>query len=237
MISRIDDPDAVIGSIGELVGSLAHDLKGLLSGIDGGMYIASSGLKKGDQTRIDSGFGMAKRNLARINRTVSHLLYFVKDREVSWEPVDLEEVLDAVHSTLEGHAADLQISLRAESDTGTFESWELAVRSLLLNLAEYLLTLLGNVADKETASVVLSSRLEDRRVVFDVTGTGIELTQETIDRALEPYYEPDGSDRSHLAVFVANKIIHSLGGGLDISTPGDRITRFTVELPRTKPGD
>lgn len=237
MNNRIDDPDAVIGSIGELVGALAHDLKGLLNGIDGGMYIAGSGLKKGDQARVDSGFGMVKRNLARINRTVSHLLYFVKDREISWESVDLEEVTASVERSLEEHAASLGIPLRVESGSGTFESWELAVRSLLLDLVEYLLNSCANLEEKETVSVSLASRLEEDRVVFEVIGNGIDLTGETVERGLEPFYAPDGTDRSHLPLFIANKIIRSLHGGLEIAPPGGGSTRITVELPRRKPSE
>jgi len=61
-------------SQGELVGSIAHDLKGLINGIEGGMYFVSSGMKKGKQERVGQGYDMMKRNLDRIRRAVASIL-------------------------------------------------------------------------------------------------------------------------------------------------------------------
>ena len=40
------DLQDLLHSQGELIGSIAHDLKGLINGIEGGMYFISSGMKK-----------------------------------------------------------------------------------------------------------------------------------------------------------------------------------------------
>jgi signal transduction histidine kinase len=51
------------------------------------------------------------------------------------------------------------------------------------------------------------------------------------------YYAPKGTDRSHLSLFLAHKIVKSHGGSLDItSSPEELTTRFLVKLPAANPG-
>ena len=50
------DLNALLRSQGELIGSIAHDLKGLINGIEGGMYFVDSGMDLFDFLFNDIGF-------------------------------------------------------------------------------------------------------------------------------------------------------------------------------------
>ena len=89
------DLDALLQSQGELIGSIAHDLKGLINGIEGGMYFISSGMKKEKPERIGQGHEMMKRNLERIRRAVASHLYYVKDREINWKELGMPDMVSS----------------------------------------------------------------------------------------------------------------------------------------------
>ena len=80
-ITQLRELQSKLSSVGMIISSISHDLKGLLNGMDGGMYLVNSGLKKDDQKRLDTGWEMVQRNVERIRSTVLDILYYAKDRE------------------------------------------------------------------------------------------------------------------------------------------------------------
>ena len=71
-----------LASIGLLVGSISHGIKGLLSGLDGGIYLVNTGLEKERPERVKKGWEMVQRNVAAIRSMVLDILYYAKDREL-----------------------------------------------------------------------------------------------------------------------------------------------------------
>ncbi len=231
--------EALLASQAELVGSLTHDLKGLLSGIDGGIYLADSGFKKDKPERITQGFEMVKRNMGRIRRTVSSVLYYVKDREVSWEQIDIREMTSSVTKVLQEKADHDGVKLHVKVEEGSFEGGEIAVHSLLVNLVEYSLEACRQGgAESSSTEVTLAAALNDQQVVFDIIANGFVIEEEPRKLALGEYYTPRGVDRSHLGLFIAHKLAKSHQGTLSISSsPEKGTTHFSVKLPRVKPAD
>ena len=125
-------------SLGLLVGSISHGIKGLLSGLDGGIYLMETGFKTDKLDRTRKGWDMVQRNVDRIRSMVLNVLYYAKEREVVWEPVALEELTADVCGILQGRAAQLGVTLRADAPAGGagFEADPRAVRALLVNLVE-----------------------------------------------------------------------------------------------------
>ena len=74
-------------SIGMLISSVSHGIKGLLTGLDGGTYLVNSGLQRNDPQRVKQGWEMVQRNIERIRGTVMNILYYAKEREPVAEPM------------------------------------------------------------------------------------------------------------------------------------------------------
>ncbi|MHC4942368.1 MAG: PAS domain-containing protein, partial [Planctomycetota bacterium] len=69
-ISQIRELQDKLTSVGLLISSISHGIKGLLNGLDGGIYLVNSGLSKDDRSRIDRGWEIALRNVDRIRSMV-----------------------------------------------------------------------------------------------------------------------------------------------------------------------
>jgi len=227
---------SLLASQAELVGSITHDIKGLISGIDGGIYLTESGLNKDKPERISQGFEMVKRNLARIKRTVSSVLYYVKDREIDWQPIEIDKMTHSVSKALLDQATHLGVRLSVNAGQGVFQGGEFAVHSLLVNLVTYAIETCSQNKLSSTPSVTLSATLADSQVIFDIIADGFCITEETSQLSMEQFYAPKGVDRSHLGLFIANKLASDHQGSLNISaSPETGSTRFTVALPMEKP--
>ncbi len=237
---RVNDSErqlrALLASQGELVGSVCHDLKGLLTGVEGGLYMVDSGAKKGKPERITKGAEMLKRNLGRMRRTVANILHYVKDRELEWARLDIRELVQSVGEALSERAEELGVTLQTQAEDGWIEGDELAIRALLENVVEYLLEVFDPASHGGPRSVALSATSRDNEIAFEIRAARFSMPEETKACALGDFYAPKGADRSHLGVFVAHKIARNHGGTmelLDAQEPGD--SRFVVTLPKLRP--
>ncbi|MGB5424577.1 MAG: response regulator, partial [Desulfobacterales bacterium] len=77
-----------LSSLGLMIGSISHGIKGLLTGLDGGMYLVESGFSKENQDQIKEGWETVKLMVDRIRKMVLDILYYAKERDLRWERVD-----------------------------------------------------------------------------------------------------------------------------------------------------
>lgn len=219
----------------ELTGSITHEIKGLLSGIEGGIYLIRSGLEKNKVDWLEQGLEMVQRNLDRTRRIVGASLYYVKDRTIDWQPLEAKELLSSVQRELEPYATHLAIRLRLEDATGSFEADRMATFSILTNLATHAIEACNTAKMHATPTVTLSAASREDQVVFRILASGAVLEETTIQHALGDCYFPKGADRSHLASFVACKLAHQHGGTLRIEpNPEQGSTLFTVGFPLSR---
>ncbi len=106
-ITQIRELQDQLTSIGLLVGSISHGIKGLLTGLDGGIYMVNSGFERDKPERVKKGWEMVQRNVDRVRSMVLDILYYAKDRELIVEDINLA-----------GLIADLQdgVSKKAAGD-------------------------------------------------------------------------------------------------------------------------
>jgi PAS domain S-box-containing protein len=233
-ITRLRELQSQLASLGLIVSSVSHGLKGLLSGLDGGLYLMESGFAKDKMDRVQQGLQMTRRNVDAIRSAVTNVLYYSKDREISWETLVLEEVVEKVGAMLAGRAAMLGIELRAEARAGTLEGDAHAIPSLLVNLVENAIDACRLDKRPQAHEVLLSGSVEGNRARFVVQDNGIGMDRETRERAFSIFFSSKGAEGTGLGLFIANKIARSHGGSIDLESTVGVGTRFIVTLPRTK---
>jgi PAS domain S-box-containing protein len=226
-----------LSSVGLLIGTISHGIKGLLNGLDGGIYLVNSGLKKDDRERIDQGWEIASRNIRRIRSMVMDILYYAKDREPQWEDLSVEEVVQEVRGLFEERAERQNIEFKClvDTDNGKFEADRLAVRSLLLNLLDNSLDACRVDQKKGDHRIVFETKSESEKIVFQVSDNGIGMDRETREKALSLFFSSKGSGGTGLGLFIANKIAQSHGGEIDIQSTENEGSKFIVTLQKKRP--
>lgn len=76
-----------MASLGLMIGSITHGIKGMLTGLDGGLYMLESGLKRKDDRRIEEGWKAVTLSAERIRKQVLDILYYAKERELERQQV------------------------------------------------------------------------------------------------------------------------------------------------------
>ena len=90
-----------LSSLGLMIGSISHGIKGLLTGLDGGMYLLDSGFAKENREQIKEGWEVVKLMTERIRKMILDILFYAKERDLKWERVDALSFADEVAAVIE----------------------------------------------------------------------------------------------------------------------------------------
>jgi len=223
-------------SLGLLVGTISHGIKGMLTGLDGGRYLVSSGLDKGDSDRVERGWDMVSRNVDQVRSMVLNILFYAKDRDPAYQTVSAPDMAAEVAALLSKRASDhaIQLTTEIDADAGTFEADEEAVRSMLVNLVENSLDACLDDEAKGEHRVALRLRATDEEIEFEVKDNGIGMDQETREKAFSLFFSSKGCKGTGLGLFIAHKIAQAHGGGIDLKSEVDKGACFVVKLPRRR---
>ena len=220
-------------SVGMLIGTISHGIKGLLNGLDGGIYLLNSGLEKNDRARIDKGWDMTLRNVRRIRTMVMDILYYAKDREPAWETLAGGKLTAEVCDGFKERAQKLGIAFETSIDgDGEFEGDPQMIRSLLVNLIENSIDACRIDTQKKDHTLTLGFSASPDSVVFTIADNGIGMDQETREKAFSLFFSSKGAGGTGLGLFITNKIVQSHEGTIEVESEEGTGSRFRVELPR-----
>ncbi len=127
-----------LSNLGLMMSTLSHGIKGVLTGLDSGLYLLDSGLAKKNSDRVQEGLDVAKLMVERIRNVVLNILYYAKERELEWEPMDVSEfvqdIVGIIESKLDGK--DIEFKYNFEESLNRFEIDPTLIRSALINIFE-----------------------------------------------------------------------------------------------------
>ncbi len=232
-ITEMRELQSQLTSIGLLVGSISHGIKGLLTGLDGGIYMVNTGFQKNKPERVTKGWEMVQRNVERIRSMVLDILYYAKDRELAVEDVDIASLVDEIREGLEKKAGDLDIDLAIDiaPDTGTLPGDTQAIRAMLLNFLENSLDACRSDTTKKAHRIRLATRRDAKWMTIEVEDNGIGMDRETREKAFSLFFSSKGLKGTGLGLFISNKIVDKHGGAIHIDSEPGEGTRFVVRLP------
>jgi len=107
-----------LAAVGQTVAGLAHGIKNIIMGLEGGMFVVSSGIRESDSELIGEGWEMLEENVARISAFVKEFLEFARGREPEVALTDPNEIARQVINLYKDSAALAGIRLRADLANG-----------------------------------------------------------------------------------------------------------------------
>lgn len=233
-ITQLRELQDQLTSIGLLISSISHGIKGLLNGLNGGIYLVNKGLEKDNRGRIEKGWEIVLRNVSRIKSMVLDILYYAKDREPNWEQLSAHKIGREALSVVESKARELNIGLMTDLDenTGDFDADANAIRALLVNLLENSIDACRLDKNNENRQIRFHLTGTEKNVQFSIHDNGIGMDQETREKAFSLFFSSKGGEGTGLGLFIANKITRAHGGSLELESELNKGSSFKVSIPR-----
>ena len=228
-----------LSSLGLMIGSISHGIKGLLTGLDGGMYLVESGFSKENQAQIQEGWETVKLMVERIRKMVLDILFYAKERNLNWERVDAHRFSTEVAQLVAAKVSEKEIEFVPELDesVGEIEIDAGYLHSAIMNIIENAVDACLKDTGKDYHKIVFSVRKSRAHILFEVFDNGVGMDSETVEKIFTPFFSSKGRKGTGLGLFISNKIIEQHGGTIRVrSTPGQG-TLFTIRLPENLPGN
>jgi len=226
-----------LASLGLMIGSISHGIKGLLTGLDGGLYLLGSGLAKEDQQRIQEGWEVTKAMVERVRKMATDILFYAKERDFKRSRIDAPSFADEVAKVVEHKIKAHGIIFDKDFDTqaGQFEIDVSYLQAALLNILENAIDACLRDPSKTAHQIGFRLRLQKDTIRFDISDTGIGMDAETQAKLFTPFFSSKGSKGTGLGLFIANKIVEQHGGKIDVKSSPGRGSGFSIKIPRRLP--
>ena len=236
-ITQIRQLQDNLTSLGFLISSISHGIKGLLTGLDGGMYMINSGLDKEDQGQVQEGWDVVQLMVERIRNMVQNILFYAKERNLQWEAIDVQSFAEDVSLMIEHRIIQQGIAFEKDfsTDLGTFEIDAGVVRTAILNILENAIE--ATLADRKNPEhkIVFGVQRENDSVVFTVNDNGIGMDPETRENVFTLFFSSKGHAGTGLGLYIADRIIKQHGGHIKVDSSPGKGSRFRITLPEILP--
>ena len=223
--------------------NMSHELRTPMNAIIGLTHIVSRNNR--DQAQGD--------RLSKISMSANHLLHLLNDildlSKIEAEHLTLEKtefrigtILSNVDSLLIERITAKGLALSKKIDA---ELASRVVRGDSLRIQQVLLNLVGNAikfTERGSIGILISVRDETEEnllVSFEVSDTGIGISQEAISRLFNPFEQADDSTTrkyggTGLGLAISKRVVQLMGGDISVSSSPDSGSSFRFSVPLEK---
>jgi signal transduction histidine kinase len=225
-----------LAAVGETVAGMAHGIKNVLMGLEGGVYVVRTGMKNADSERILRGWAIVEENIGRITAFVKEFLDFAKGHPAKVELVDPNCITTKVIELFSENANLAGIELRCElaADIPPTYLDEDGIHTCLVNLVSNALDAC-DVSDRSGGRVLVSTAERDGTLVFEVADDGTGMDAEIAKQVFTKFFSTKGSEKgTGLGLLTTKKVVQQHGGTVSFESTEGVGSVFRLEFPRDR---
>ncbi|MCP3955417.1 MAG: response regulator [Desulfobacterales bacterium] len=227
-----------LASLGMMIGSISHGVKGILTGLDAGVYLLTSGLNQANGDKVTAGVDAVKTMSDRIQKLFLDILYYAKDRPLRIKDVTVKAFTTelAAIATPKFANSEVVFTQNIPLAAGRFQVDSMALQSALISIIENALDACRDDDTKQKHTVYLEIEPEPDEVVLRVMDNGTGIEPENHEKMFTLFFSSKGHRGTGFGLYLAREIVEQHHGVIKAaSTPGQQ-TVFTLRLPRVYSG-
>jgi signal transduction histidine kinase len=226
-----------LSSLGLMIGTVSHNIKGLLTNLDGGLYIARSGMKKNNMADLAEGLDLLAQTADKIKQMIMDILMYSKDRQMNKQPVPLDRFLDDIGKTMALKLAGHPITFQVVSDRAprTLTLDPAAMMSALVNMLDNAVDACLEDTEKSEHQITLVVEKRQDQQVMQIKDDGCGMDVETKEKIFDLFFSSKQVKGTGFGLFIARNIIVQHQGSLTVDSIKRRGTTFTIFLPLEGP--
>ncbi|MCK5784130.1 MAG: response regulator [Desulfobacterales bacterium] len=236
-INQIRQLQGHLTSLGLMLGSMSHDIKGMLTGLDGGIYLLETGIKRQDPERTSRAFDQVHQMVENIRKLVLDILYFTKSRGLEYHEIEVQKLVrsitEIIKPSVSRHGISLNISL--PSSPGSIEIDPDRFRSALINFLENAVDACLSDCSKNNHVIEFNIFFKDSNLIcFEIKDNGLGMDRETKEKMFTLFFSSKGSKGTGLGLFVSNHVIRQHSGTISVESEVTAGSRFKICIPKTR---
>ncbi len=241
-----------LAAVGQVVTGIAHCVKNLLTGVQGGLGLVRMGHESNNSEVLGKGIEILNRSIALLSHVILDLLDISKQREPVRSIFSAREVLEGLKELLEWRAQSRGVMIIVDLPED-FELWadreqiSRAFLNLLLNAIDACgekyhsreggcVTLRAQRLPAAEAPLAPEESKKAREwALFEISDNGPGIAPEVVPYLWDLFFSTKGSKGTGIGLPAARKVVSEHGGKILLETSPGSGTTFTVVLPCSNP--
>lgn len=217
-----------LATIGQLAGSVAHDLRNPLGAINNAAYYLKKKLVTDGQAQANPRIGqflqIMEDEVRHSNEIISDLLVFSRDKSLSLSPTNLGGLLEGTIARIEVRDG-IRVVQQIDPDLPEVMADGERFQRVLLNLAQN-----GQDAMPDGGELGIAAWRVDGSVEVTFSDTGVGIGDADLKKVFEPLFttKPAGTG---LGLAICRQIVSKHGGSIDVTSVKGEGTQFSIKLP------
>ncbi len=222
-----------LSSLGVMIGTISHNIKGLLTNLDGGLYLARSGFKKKDNKTIEEGLGLLEQAVDRIKKMIMDVLLYSKERTLNKTVIDTKTFIEKIKKIIE---------LKLKGTNILFKCKESNSCQTLYADEEFIMAALINVLDNAIDACLADTKKENHEIGFEILRTGDHrvicihdngcgMDSQTKEKIFNLFFSSKSTKGTGFGLYISNSIIKQHGGSIQVNSIKGKETNFKIFLP------
>lgn len=214
-------------SIDELSATIAHEIRNPIAAAKS--LVQQMGEDPRSVENVEYA-NVALEELDRVEKSISHLLRYAKEEDLTFAPTSLAGVVDAALTEMRakldaGKVAVARNYIGGPTVVGDGEK----LRQVFANILDNAIDALEPVEHERKLELFIENGLPNRARVR-VRDNGVGIPPEKIDRIFNPFFTTKEKGTG-LGMAISKKIVEAHEGSIDVLSDSGRGTEFVVTLP------
>ena len=218
-------------SLEDLSASIAHEIRNPVTAAKS--LVQQMGEDPLSSENIDYA-SVALEELDRVERSISHLLRYARDEEISFEPFEMADVVESTVDSYRDRIDLLGVEVELQLDTrGPMQGDAERMRRVLVNLV-------GNALDAVEQADTPVPRLQitggenlaGTEVWVRIRDNGPGIQPDVIDKIFNPFFTTKDTGTG-LGLALSKKVVDAHGGSMDVESNAEVGTEFVLTFPKS----
>ncbi len=238
MERTLDERDSRLIAVGQMTGTIAHDMRGPLTAIFNRIEtLRLMADLAGNLGSMDDDLSKVENTVKRINGMIQELLEFVRGNNVTLDlqPTALSPFLDEMAEDLVPTLAGLQVELHRSFDGDAATKLPLdrdRIARVIENLVNNSRDAIAGAEGRDGGNVWISTRIEDGKAFIRVTDDGPGIPDAAAKKLFQPFATAGKANGTGLGLSIVRNIVTAHGGRIEVDfTPPEGGAAFTITLP------
>lgn len=222
-----------MASVGLMLSTVCHDMKGCITGLDAGLYHVDKGFYQNMPARIEEGLDTIRLMGDRLRKLVFGVLYDAKERRLEMETVEVAKFAGGIAADFETRirGAAIEFNCRFERCDGKMRIDAGLLRSALSNILENAIeACIEDEGDKQH-QIDFMVTTEGESVIFRIKDNGSGIPEEEIEHLFNLFHSSKGQRGTGLGLYITEKAVTQHGGHIDVTSEPGGGTVFSVKVP------
>ncbi len=217
-------------SLEQLSASIAHEIRNPITAAKS--LVQQMGEDPGSRENVEYA-KVALEELDRVERSISHLLRYAREEEVTLKAMTLTDAMDAALETLRDRIQKARVEIKREYDSaGELDGDADKIRRVFINLVANAIDALEEHAVPDPRiEVSVGENLAGSEVWARVRDNGPGMDTETQEKVFQPFFTSKRGGTG-LGLAITRKLVEAHGGNIALESAPGQGAVFEISFPK-----